>query len=555
MTVISKGPDGHVTARGQQHHASAPARRLLATSAAMLAFSLAPIASAQLATNLLISPRAIALGNAVTADPPGLASIHYNPAGLTELKGRNVNVTLLNAYANIRTKFSAPPGYNVFGIDGVENDPVLDGSGNGRTITLAAFIPGFGIVKLPKGPGVIPSAAFSYNAPGSKFTFGNMTYAPDLVGYFRKPSDPGRYLAKAAVLQRFTYLSPTVAYEINDEWSVGLGIHLSQQAIALDTFQRAPNLLVGVAEELQTAFNCETGNEPLAPFLGLCGGDIGPWDDIGGLSIEVQETLSPKYVLGVTWKPTDWFTWGATYRSEAKMKMKGTFEIAYTEDWQGFWQRFTGSLFGAIGGAIFSLPSGVPKESGNVSIDFTHPQHFQTGVSVRVSHLLTVNADLGWTDYSSWDSFDFQFDRPLEFLGAARLLSPNATATSLTLPLEYQDVWNLSIGLEQHVTTRLDLRMGIEFRDSPIPRNRRDTVAPLGDATLYSVGMGYKWDRDSTIDVSVGYMRSAVDIPANTSENANSTAINNIIYNPYAGLDIKTIAKIISAGISFTTKF
>ncbi|WP_344803623.1 OmpP1/FadL family transporter [Allohahella marinimesophila] len=512
-------------------------------------------AQAQLATNLITSPKALALGNAVTADTPGIAAIHFNPAGLTKLEGRNLNVTLLNIRASIQTKFDAPPGYNIFGIDGVENDPILSKSGNGRTITLAAYLPGWGIIRLPKGPGVLPSTGFSYNPPGSKFTFGNMTYAPDLVGYYRSHNDPGRYLAKAAVLQRFTYLSPTVAYQIDDQWSVGMGIHFSQQAIAIDTFARAPNLLVGVAEELQTAFNCETGNEPLAPFLGLCGGDIGPWDDIGGITIETQETLSPKYVLGVTWTPTDWFSWGASYTSEAKMKLKGQFEVQYSEDWQGFWQRFTGSLFGAIGGAIFGLPSGVPKESGNVSMDFTHPAHFQTGVSVKVNHGLTLNADLGWTDYSSWDAFDFTFDRPLEFLGAARLLSPNATETTLTLPLEYQDVWNLALGAEFHATSRLDLRLGVEFRDSPIPRNRRDTAAPLGDATLYGAGLGYKWDRDSTIDVAIGYLRSAVEIPPNTSLNANSTAINNIILNPYAGLNIRTTTKIVQAAISFTTKF
>ncbi|HEY5513626.1 MAG TPA: hypothetical protein VIK40_08285, partial [Geomonas sp.] len=34
---------------------------------------------------LAVDPRAISLANNVTADPPGLMSIHYNPAGLSLL--------------------------------------------------------------------------------------------------------------------------------------------------------------------------------------------------------------------------------------------------------------------------------------------------------------------------------------------------------------------------------------------------------------------------------------------------------------------------------------
>ena len=34
------------------------------------------------------NPKALSLGHAVTADPPDIDSIHFNPAGLTQLKGR-----------------------------------------------------------------------------------------------------------------------------------------------------------------------------------------------------------------------------------------------------------------------------------------------------------------------------------------------------------------------------------------------------------------------------------------------------------------------------------
>src|SRR5690606_37195563 len=205
--------------------------------------------------------------------------------------------------------------------------------------------------------------------------------------------------------------------------------------------------LLGVAETLQDAMNCDSGEEPLAPFLGFCGGDIGPWDDVGGLSIELQETLSPTYNIGVLWEPTEWFSWGASYTSEGKMKLKGKYSLAYTDDWAGFWQSFSGSIIGSVTGAILGLPTGVPREAGNLSMELRYPQHFQTGISVKIHPMLTMNLDAGWTDYSVWDQFLMNFDRDLEFLGAARLLSPNgATPSSMRVTLDYKDIWNVALG-------------------------------------------------------------------------------------------------------------
>lgn len=530
--------------------------------AALVATTISCGTQAQLAQNLTIHPKALALGNAVTADPPGIMAIHYNPAGLTRLDDRQLEVNLQSVYLDIDADFHAPDGYEIFGIDGLETDPLTGkqrdpvANSHSHTNNLAVYVPGYGILRLPPGPGLLPSAGISINPPGSKLTFGNAFYLPLAAGFYRDKDDPARYQPQATALQRTTYLAPTVGYEINDEWSIGAGIHLSHMGIAADQYMRAPNMLLGVAEVLQDAFNCQNGDEPLAPWLALCGGNVGPWDDIGALNINVQETLSPTYTLGVMWEPTEWFTWGASYSSEADMNMKGTFEIQYTDDWSGFWQSVNGSVLGAIGSAILSLPSGAPREAGNVSMDLVYPQHFQTGISVDVHPKLTLNADIGWTDYKQWDAFVFRFDRNLEFLNAARILSPdNATSNTLRLPLGFKDQWNWAFGMEFHASTRLDLRAGVEIRDSVIPDDQRQVMAPFGGANLYSVGMGYKWDKDTEIDMNLSYLHSVESIPADTSCNLNCDNISNIIYNPYAGLDVKTSLRVVMAGLSFRTKF
>ena len=41
--------------------------------------------------------KALSLGNAVTADPPGIDSIHFNPAGLARIKGRVLQLKMVAA--------------------------------------------------------------------------------------------------------------------------------------------------------------------------------------------------------------------------------------------------------------------------------------------------------------------------------------------------------------------------------------------------------------------------------------------------------------------------
>ena len=87
---------------------------------------------AQLATNMAVDVKAMSMGNAVTADPPGIMAIHFNPAGLAKLEGRRMDLQFLGADFSIENTFSAPPGYEVFGYS---DDPVVcaDAPDNGAS--------------------------------------------------------------------------------------------------------------------------------------------------------------------------------------------------------------------------------------------------------------------------------------------------------------------------------------------------------------------------------------------------------------------------------------
>ncbi|WP_430462464.1 OmpP1/FadL family transporter [Thalassolituus sp. LLYu03] len=543
-----------------------------------LLFLMPGIASAQLAQNLFLDTKAMSLGNAVTADPVGIMDIHFNPAGLTKLDGRQIQIQAMNILLSAEAKFSLPEGYESddAGLLDIQEDPILDKETHEATskATAAAYIPGVGIVPMTLPVLTLPTGGVSIQPEGSRFTFANAVYAPMAAGFAKADDDPGRYQAKQVALQRFTYLSPSFGYKVTDEFSVGASFLFSHQAVAVVQDIRAPNVLIGVLEQLQEAFGCfnedgsSTGNDPLAPIISLCGGNVGPYDDVGTLTITTEETLSPSYNLGFLWEPTNWFAFGLGYQSEAVSHLKGSYELEYTDDFSQFFRTFNSSIIGAIGGAIFSLPSGVKREAGHVTTELTYPQHLQLGTKFRFLDRYQLNMDAGWTDFDKWDALNFQFDRSVGFLGAAKTLAPTlVTSNSLSQPMGYRSVWSYAFGLQYDLNSRIQLRMGYEPRQTSIPDDARSIQAPLGFAKMYSVGMGYQWDLDTVVDLSLSFMQSKETILAdpqdaestgeyvNSSNSINRNCLTCTVTNPYPGLDVETKLTIGAAGISFRTKF
>lgn len=256
------------------------------------------------------------------------------------------------------------------------------------------------------------------------------------------------------------------------------------------------------------------------------------------------------------WEPTDEFGFGLVYQSPAKMRLRGKYMINNANAPRQLISGLNSSATGQILAAILDFPSYIPPtESGLVSMNLEYPEHIQAGIKYKILPDLQVNVDLGWTDYKAWNSFTFEFDRPISALKIAKLLSNNVTNNSLTLPLGFQSPWNWGIGLEYSATDRLKLRAGYEPRTSSIPDDKRNTMIPINNAQLFGLGIGYRFDEDTDIDLSLGFLRSRDNIPANTSTLSNYTGIDNLLLNPYAGLNVKTNTKVTILGLNYRTRW
>ncbi|MVF14894.1 aromatic hydrocarbon degradation protein [Ketobacter sp. MCCC 1A13808] len=513
--------------------------------------------SAALIENMTIAnPKATALGNAVTADPPGIDSIHYNPAGLARVKGREGLFKLALVSFTFGAEFGdydpvAQTEIDKWGLD--ETDSVVNSASETSTpIIKVPFVDGRTEWPLPVV--IVPTGGAAYRPSGKNYTVGTAAFVPFAAGYVREEEDdPARFMGTELAMTRLTYFSPTIGFQFNDEWSFGVGIHFSYNGLSAQTDLRLALLPLGV---INTALEqIGEGSDCLGGAFELCGHSLSPFEEAIELDVDVETALSVSAVFGALWQPTSWFTWGFVYQTEADNKMKGSYRLTYSDDWQALWGSFHNEL--APIPAYLGFPKGVAEQTGEATVDLKHPAHFSTGVSVQVTPRWKINLDAKWTDWDVWEGFRVEFDAPFELGSLAGKIVPHyASTTSLVIPRNYESVWNVAMGVEYQYNDRLVLRAGWEPRKSSVPDDKLDVLLPMGEADLYGVGLGYEFLKNMHVELALAYFISKNDIPAGSSTNANDlNPATSAWYNPYTGIDIKTETSAIMFESSFTWQF
>lgn len=530
-----------------------------------LLLMLATQAQAQLAQNLFIgNPKALALGNAVTADPPGIDAIHFNPAGLARLSGRQFEIKGIAGDMSLEAEFQAGPElqYAFDQFPDSLSDPLVNGQKSELSGT-SVMLPFFGLTEIP----VLAAATggVSYEVEDRNMVLATGVFAPMLLGLKREPDDPGVFSGEEVGITRLTYFSPSVGYRVSDTFYVGAALNFSYVGVGLNFDNRQPNFIFGAFDTLQQG-GCFDGSgnvnsNPLNDII--CTGSLSPFQTMTFIESEFERGLSTTFNVGVLWEMEPWLTLGMTYMSGARDKINGDVRIEYSQGLQGFVNNLAQdpTLIGLIARGV-GLDQISVDETASMVLEY--PQHFSMGASIKVTPRFKTNIDVKWTDTAVWNEWDIQLESPVPVLGVVgsivESLDQGTTggaigADGLLLPRGYESVWTWAIGLEYQYTDRLAFRLGYEPRGSSIPENKRDLFVPIGETQLYSTGFSFHWSKDTFIDGALGYVHSEQNIASNGSTNATSTAIDNFIYNPYAGYNMKTELSVIVGEISIRSTF
>ena len=527
--------------------------------------------------NLTIgNARALSMANSVTASPPGIDSTHFNPAGIAKLKARQYSFKFFGAHFDFKTQFGKRSGAIDDCLDNrtcafsqTYDDPYENSKSATKQPSL--MLPFVGLTEMPFKGIAAPVGGVSYSPIGSKFTIATNVFVPMGAGYRRPDGDPGQYFGREFSLVRITYLSPTIAYQFNDHWSAGFGVHASWQGMGVDLDLRVPSFATAGADTLLTQL-CDSN--ALSTIFTVCGGSIGPYETIANIRTEISDALSLSWNMGVLWEPNAWFAWGAVYRSEGKVDLKGDYTLEYTKNWSNLF----GGLFDPQRGnaatiellnalqqvSTLDLPQGNAEtgqdvkrvETGTLtSTDLVSPAHFATGVSIKLVPKLTINFDVKWSDWDSWDDIHLVFDTDqIDFLKVTALVPTQGLTGSnyLALPRNYRNVWNWSIGFEYNYSGKLTLRSGYEHRKASIPADKQGLLVPVGSGYLAGIGFTYQLKKYSAVDFAYGFYDTEEEVPAEASSNANA---NSLIYNPYAGLSFKNESKAHILSFNYNTFF
>lgn len=513
-------------------------------------------AYAALAENLTVSPEALSMGNAVTADPPGIFSIHYNPAGLVQFPEGTYNHLsfLLPPSITSEAKFTAPSDYQ--GVFGFTDDPVIGATT--KVTSIQAYVPTKGPYKISDKFIPAPLGGIAHRPEGSKFVYANAAYAYVAAGMGRDEEDfAGSFAATNTIIQRIVFLSPSIAMNVTDTLSFGMSAGFNYSAFYLEQSLRANNEILGlarfVAEEICPTLT-NTGGIPFIPPKCLGDVPLSPFSKLADIKLEATDPFGLSFNMGFLWEPNQTFSLGMVYQSPLRANLRGEFAINYDESLIKTIDALNDDAFIAIILEIFGLPTTVPNnEIGDLRIDLEFPDHVSLGTKFMLTERLQLNVDWHWTDWEQWNTLQVVLSQGTVLTQLGRYVGISTT-DQLNLNLGLENQANFSFGMKYQLSSRIELRTGAENRKSSVPDNKRSVQLPFGDTWLFGAGIGYKFTENMSFDFSIAHFFSKEFIPAGTSDNANATGIDNVL-SPYAGLDVEFETKGTLGAVSFKTRF
>jgi len=421
----------------------------------------------------LVEHGASGMGNAyagAAAVAHDTSTIWFNPAGMSELSGRELGI-----------------GLHVIVTD-------TDWSDRGTSLNAAfdgAPVPGPDSSEVGT---TTPIPNLFYSAPiDERWSYGLAISAPFGSSTDYDEGWKGRY---GSLESRISVIdvNPAVSYRVSD--TVRLGAGLSVQFASAE--------LTSAVDSSAACFGTVGSVEPVACVQsGLADFGNPALDSRGEIS---GDSTAFSFNLGALFLPRPGTRIGLAYRHGAEHELEGDADFTTEDTLRGLLDGF-----GAADGAPGPLSSFLTDTGGDVELDL--PATFMVSVAQTIGERVELLGDITWTGWSSIEEIRVEYDNPLQ---------PD------TLSLQdWEDVFRYSAGINFSLNERLTLRGGVAFDEEAIPSPARRTPRiPGNDRTWLAFGAGYDIGDNITIDVGYAHLflpDTAIDNDA--AESPGSTTI------------------------------
>lgn len=520
---------------------------------------------------LSLSPKASALGNAVTADPAGLSAISFNPATLSKIqtgnKGRFKEYSVLFApfpdYAiqsSKPTPENDPYNFRNTGkliVNDLQNTDLFQGRDprekgwEPKIDKLLIYIPGMDEIEIDDSALnyiLLPLMTTAYRPSSNR----KLTFTTSFL-----PGGGGVKLLREDWMLRDNLMafgiigySPTIAYEITPRLSLGATLTVQKAATKLAMDFRQMGLLLPLMDATIDS-GCSL---PVIENSLTCSPDFSGLDVTSTLFhiyFETESDVDVTYNWGLLWEPTQWLTLGLAFDPGTQFNMRGHGGI----DLNPGYIQIINEINADTRGTINSIFGGkiVENYTGQIALRVPVPKTISTGLSVLMTPRLRINIDYHWRRSSDLNKLGFFINaaEPSSAQGMLSFLLPIFThefdlgdypksiiVGEQDLGFKFKDVGNFALGLSFQYSNRLTLRTGFEKKGSAVV-SQIPTGLPTDTITSTGMGISYKVDKNSTMDLSY------VNLKMEGKAKAGDTLLTSI--NPYyagvalwAGMDLFT---------------
>lgn len=177
------------------------------------------------------------------------------------------------------------------------------------------------------------------------------------------------------------------------------------------------------------------------------------------------------YNVGLHYEATEKLTLGASYRSEVSMKVDG-------------------------GDARFNVPASSVAlglfPAGGTKFDATLPlpANLSVGLGYKVDDKLTLAVDYNYVFWSAYKELKFEYEKPVN------------GALSTASPRNYKNASIIRVGAEYMATSKLAVRAGYYFDQSPVEDGYLTPETPDANRNCFTFGLGFQFSENFSADAS-----------------------------------------------------
>ena len=422
--------------------------------------------------------------------------MNTNPAGIVSIKGLRIDTSLGLLMPSVHFKNNL-------------ND--LDADSNIFPLPSIGFVKRLDDSPFAFGVGLYAQGGMGATYPNVKHT---IFRSYDMNPFTQDSFVEQEYHSNIAYLK----LSPTVAYQVLPELSVGLSLNVRYAMLEMKMpYSLLPAAMTGAVPGGNGMTFGDMFGAPMTQG-GLGYDEVTAYTDMG----DGVTAAGYGAKLGVHYQPTDKWTFGASYTTKSTldfsgdviMDMNSQFGDAYEKMVMGAIQQtatdpnnptseeLQNAQLGTnqqLTGMGIDLSQGMQSDY-DVDIEFSWPREFGVGTAFQATDKLVIAADLSWINWKdSMEKFVMKVTGGNNPNINAMMGTPDGKMT-LEMPLEWDNQISLALGAEYSIMSQLDIRAGYNYAPNPVPER---TIIPIFPAVVenhLTLGLGYNINDSLRID-------------------------------------------------------